>query len=59
MGNRIIELTVKAQALALTEIAGFSIRKTSILQNAISHVQIAELRRNDTSLDWKGREMEL
>ena len=44
MGNQIIELTVKAQALALTEIAGFSNCKIFfILQNAISHVQIAEL----------------
>ena len=53
MGNQIIELTVKAQALALTEIAGFSNRKTSfLLQNAISHVQIAEIRQTAREKGW-------
>src|SRR5450755_4236284 len=53
MGNRSIPLFVKSQAIALTEIAGFTNEAATVaLRNAISAKQIGRIRRTAIERGW-------
>ena len=53
MGNRSIPLFVKSQAIALTEIAGFTNEAAAAaLRNAISAKQIGRIRRTAIERGW-------
>ena len=57
MPNRSIPLSVKIQALTLTEVAGYSDRNASkVLKFAISHDQIGRLRKQATERGWNPKE---